>query len=47
MGDQEAMRSWRVPGAGRELARTEAPGRYEGFESQARHVGNCPNAADR
>jgi hypothetical protein len=42
MGDQEAIDAFVAsPWCQAVLARMEAPGRYEAFESQARHVGNC------
>jgi hypothetical protein len=42
MGDQEATDAFvESPWCQAVLARMEAPGRYEAFESQARHVGNC------
>jgi hypothetical protein len=42
MDDQEAMDAFvESPWCQAVLARMEAPGRYEAFESQARHVGNC------
>jgi hypothetical protein len=42
MGDQEAIDAFvESPWCQAVLARMEAPGRYEAFESQARHVGNC------
>jgi hypothetical protein len=42
MDDQEAMDAFvESPWCRAVLARMEAPGRYEAFESQARHVGNC------
>jgi hypothetical protein len=42
MGDPEAIDAFvESPWCQAVLARMEAPGRYEAFESQARHVGNC------
>ena len=42
MGDREAIDTFvESPWCRAVLARMEAPGRYEAFESQARHVGNC------
>jgi hypothetical protein len=42
MDDQEAVDAFvESPWCQAVLARMEAPGRYEAFESQARHVGNC------
>ena len=42
MGDQEAMDAFaESPWCRAVLARLEAPGAYEAFESQAAHVGNC------
>jgi hypothetical protein len=42
MADQEAIDPFvESPWCRAVLARMEAPGAYEAFESQARHVGNC------
>jgi hypothetical protein len=42
MGDLEAVDAFvESPWCQAVLARMEAPGHYEAFESQARHVGNC------
>ena len=42
MDDQEAMDAFvESPWCRAVLARLEAPGAYEAFESQAAHVGNC------
>jgi hypothetical protein len=42
MDDQEAIDAFvESPWCQAVLARMEAPGRYEAFESQALHVGNC------